>query len=831
MKAPVSWIRDLVELGEDVTTQQLADAYTRAGLTVERIEQLGSPVTGPLVVGRVLSKTDEPQSNGKTVHYCRVDVGDEHNDAASEEFPASRGIICGAHNFGEGDLVVVVLPGAVLPGNFEISARKTYGHISDGMIVSERELGLGDDHDGIIVLDPSSGAKPGDDATQLLWTADEVFDIELTPDLAHGLSLRGLAREAAQAFGVSYSDRYAKPVPEAHSDGYPIELASERCPLFVALTITGIEPAAPSPSWLVDRLKGAGMRSVSLAVDVTNYVMLESGQPLHAYDAATLSGPIVVRLAREGERLEAIDHVTYDLDADDLLITDDSGPIGIAGVMGGANTEVSDSTTGIVLEAAHFQPQSVSRTFRRHALASEASKRFERGVDEALPYAAARRAAELLVEYGGGQLDGETVVGGVRRQPAQTIRARLVSDVLGTEVSKEEIVSVLQASGVEVTAMGDSLTMHPPTWRPDLRDPYDYVEEVGRKIGYERIGLKLPVAPAGGGLTRAQSSRRAALQAVAALGFSEVKSLPFASADDLDRMGVEGDDPRRDLVRLANPLADTHPFLRTSLLPGLFAAITRNTSRSLTDLALFEQGVAFFDTATTDAPRPSVAHRPTDEELAALDAALPTQMDTIAAVVTGNWTPASWAGPAVPATWQHVVAFAEKLAGSLGLTLTRRSAEVAPWHPGRCAELIVDGLTIGFAGELHPQVCEAFDLPERTCAVELDLGELIAVAPENGQVAALSSFPLAKEDVALIVDADVASADVEAALVEGAGELLESISLFDIYTGPQVGESKKSLAYALRFRGDRTLTDAEAAEARQGAVAVAVERFGAVQRA
>lgn len=832
MKAPMSWLRELAGLGEEVTTAEVAAKLTAAGLTVERITKTGSEVSGPLTIGRVLSKTDEPQKNGKTVHYCRVDVGPIQNDPATEEYPASRGIVCGAHNFEAGSLVVVALPETVLPGNFTISARKTYGHMSDGMICSKDELGLGTGDEGIIVIDEASGLKPGDDAIAALWTPDEVLELEVTPDLSYALSLRGLARDSAQLFNLSFLDPYALPVPGPRVNGYPVELRDDACPLFVALRLDGFDPSAASPSWLVSRLEAAGMRSISLAVDVTNYVMLESGQPLHAYDADKLSGPIVVRRASEGETLVTLDGQTRGVAAGDLLITDDSGPIGLAGVMGGASTEINEATTSIVLEAAHFDPATVSRTMRRLNLPSEASKRFERGVDPALPYAAAHKAMEMMMRFGGGTVSSdETVVGQVPASPSATIRASLPARVLGAQITESEVVSVLETSGVSVTALGELLTLTPPTWRNDLRDPFDYVEEVGSKLGYERIGSRLPAARLGRGYTERQQGRRHVLEAVAALGFVEVLSLPFISESDLDKMRLAPGDPRRKAVRLANPLSDTHPLLRTSLLPGLFAAVTRNTSRSLTDLALFEQGIGFFDFDTPGAPRPGVNQRPSDEELAALDAALPTQADSIAAVVTGHWIPSGWAGPATATTWRHVIAFAETAATALGLRLTRRNAEVMPWHPGRCAELSVDGRLLGYAGELHPEVCKVFGLPLRTCAVELDLGGLLDVAPHTGRIGALSQFPLAKEDVALIVDSRVAAADVESALVEGAGELLESIALFDVYSGDQIGEGKKSLAFGLRFRADRTLTDEEAATARQAAVAVAVDRFNAIQRA
>lgn len=828
MKAPISWLRDLVTL-PNATTALLADQFTKVGLTVEHIEATGSPVTGPLAVGRVLSIVDEPQKNGKVIRYCRVDVG-EHNDEPTEEFPASRGIVCGAHNFAEGDLVVVALPGSVLPGDFAIAARKTYGHISDGMICAEDELGLGEDHSGIIVLAPGF-AEPGADAVELLWSADEVLDIDVTPDLSYCLSMRGLAREAAIAGGVSYEDRYRTPLPEPVDGGYPVVLESERCSSFVALTIDGIDPSAPTPDWMAQRLRASGVRSISLAVDVTNYVMLESGQPLHAYDAAKLTGAIRVRSAREGERLRTLDGQDRELSADDLLIVDDSGPIGLAGVMGGETTEVSETTESIVLEAAHFEAASVSRTFRRHALGSEASKRFERGVDPQVAYAAAQRAAKLLTTHGGGTVTAETVVGSAPAPHHISLRSGLISAVLGTHVEQDEVLRLLSAAAIGVTALGDSLTVTAPSWRGDLVDPYDVVEEIGRHVGYDRIGFSLPVPPEGHGLDARLRDRRAALRAVADLGFTEVLSLPFVSVEELDQLGLGAEDPRRALVRLANPLSETHGFLRTSLLPGLFAAISRNTSRSLSDLALFEQGRVFFDGGQGPAPRPSVAHRPSPEELAAIDAALPAQPQALAAVVTGNWRTQGWDGPAVPADWTHVVAFAERAAAAIGLRLTRRNVEVAPWHPGRCAELSVGGVVLGHAGELHPAVVAAFRLPERTAAVELNLDALLDHAAHGGRIGHLSAFPLAKEDVALIVAADVPAAEVQEALAAGAGELLESISLFDVYTGEQIGEGKKSLAFALRFRAERTLTDAEAAEARQRAVAVAVERFGAVQRA
>jgi phenylalanyl-tRNA synthetase beta chain len=827
MRAPLSWLGEYAAVPDDLDGRTLAEALIRAGLEVETVDQVGADVTGPLVIGMVLAYEVEVHSNGKSIRWCQVDVG-SHNDSSG-----SRSVVCGAHNFEVGDFVVVALPGAVLPGGFGISARKTYGHISDGMICSAKELSLGDDHTGILVLDEPD-LQPGTDAAPVLHLREEVLDIAVTTDRGYCLSIRGIARESAQAVDVSFTDPVDRVVPAEIASGYRVELQSDACPLFVALTITEIDPNRPSPRWLARRVQLAGMRSISLAVDITNYVMLETGQPIHAYDAELLDGPIVVRKAAEGEKLTTLDDVVRPLHPDDLLITDASGPIGLAGVMGGATTELSSSTRNIVIEAAHFDAMTIARTSRRHKLSSEASRRFERGVDPQASYAAAHRVAELLVEHGGGTLlAAETVRGTLPPRPSTTIADTLPSQILGADVDHGSVVRLLEAIGATVSDHGDNLTITPPSWRPDLRDPYDYVEEVGRLIGFDTIEPVVPTAPVGRGLTRSQRARRAINAALAARGYVEVLSFPFTSVTDLDAMGMPADDRRRRLNKIINPLSEASPYLRTSLLPGLFAAVARNLSRGNDDLALFEAGSVFFaGDPLVAAPRPPVTQRPSAEELAAIDHALGQQPRHLGAVLTGHWLPDGWEGRGILAGWQQAIAFVEAAALAVGLHLDRRPAEYAPWHPGRCAEFILpSGDGIGYAGELHPEVCAAFGLPARTAAAEIDLDALITAAPATGGIPLISGFPVAKEDVALIVDDDMPAALVERALRAGAGPLLESLRLFDIYTGPQVGKGKKSLAYALRFRAsDRTLTDAEAAEARDAAVARAAERTGAIQR-
>ena len=833
MRAPLSWLREYAALPPELTGRELADALIRAGLEVETVEAAGADVVGPVVVGRVLEFEAEQHSNGKTIRWCQVDVGVQHGVDGGP-----RGIVCGAANFAAGDLVVVALPGAVLPGDFEIAARKTYGHVSDGMICSARELGLGEDHAGILVLTATPGEPepaPGDDAADALHLREEVLDIAVTPDRGYCLSIRGLAREAAQGLDVAFTDPVDRSFPSPRSDGHPIRIESGACTVFTALTVCGLDPTRPSPRWLTRRVQLAGMRPISLVVDVANYVMLESGQPLHTYDADALRGAVVARAARPGEQLRTLDDSVRVLDRDDLTIADDSGPIGLAGVMGGASSEVTDTTAAVLIEAACFEPLSIARTGRRHKLSSEASRRFERGVDPAAGYAAAHRAARLLVELGGGRLSaGETVAGTVPVPPTRRMAATLPERILGTPVPRERVEFLLSAVGVVLRDDGQStLTLSPPTWRPDLLDAYDYVEEVGRLIGYDTIEPVLPAAPVGRGLTRDQRARRAVTARLAGAGAVEVLSFPFAAPADLDRLGVPADDRRRAVNRLVNPLSESQPTLRTTLLPGLFAAAARNAGRGLDDVVLFECGAVFHAAVPPrTAPRPPVDTPPDEHILRRMDDALGDQPRLVAAVLTGSWVRPGWQGPARPAGWAEAVALAEAAAAVVGVRLTRQAAEVAPWHPGRCAALLLadTDVAVGHAGELHPQVCTAFGLAPRTSAFEFDLDVLVAAAPATGEIATLSAWPVAKEDVALIVPEPTPTATVAEALVRGAGPLLESVELFDVYRGPQAGEGNKSLAFGMRFRApDKTLTTAEAAAARDAAVAAAAE-LGAVHR-
>jgi phenylalanyl-tRNA synthetase beta chain len=826
MKAPVSWIREYADLPADASADDIAHRLTALGLKLESLDRPGHDITGPLVIGRVLTKESEPQKNGKTINWCTVDVADANGTGEPQ------GIVCGAHNFEVGDLVVVVLPGAVLPGGFEISARKTYGHVSAGMICSAKELGLGEDHTGIIVL-PDDAGEPGDDVLDLLHLRDEVIELEINPDRAYALSIRGVAREAALGYGVGFHDPVDRDFPADNGKGYPVEVDDpEGCPVFVARTVSGFDPDAPTPTWMARRLLLAGQRPISLAVDVTNYVMFEMGRPIHGYDADKLSGPIRVRRAQAGEHLTTLDGNDRTLSPEDLVVTDDSGIIGLGGVMGGETTEMSETTTRVLIEAAHWDAVSMFRTGRRHKLTSEAGKRNERGVDPTICEAAADRVAELLATYGGGTVeDGVTVVGEAPAPPTITIPIDLPARVTGMDIGSDTTIANLEAIGCEVAAGADELTATVPHWRPDLADPFDLVEEVARIVGYEDVPSVLPTAPSGRGLTQPQSMRRRVGRTLAGEGYVEVVNFPFIGDADLDRLGIDPADPRRTTLRLANPLSSEEPLMTTTLLPGLLRTVARNVSRGTSDLALFETATVTLPHSGVGAPILPVDRPPSEGEWDDLNKALPDQPLHLAFVLCGDRDRAGWWGDGRPASWSDVIETARVVAGALGLELTVRQATVAPWHPGRCAELLLGETTVGHAGELHPKVCRIFGVPPRTSIAELDLDALLSRAVAVPPAPRFSAYPVAKEDVALIVAHDLPAAELAATLREGAGPLCESVRLFDVYTGQQVGDGRKSLAFALRFRAtDRTLTEKDTAAARDAAVELAVHRHGAQQR-
>jgi phenylalanyl-tRNA synthetase beta chain len=514
------------------------------------------------------------------------------------------------------------------------------------------------------------------------------------------------------------------------------------------------------------------------------------------------------------------------------VVTDDSGVIGLGGVMGGEDTEMSATTSTVVIEAAHWDAVAMFRTGKRHRLTSEAGKRNERGVDPTICEAAADRVAELLTTYGGGTVHpGVTVVGTPPARPPVTLSRELPGQVAGLPIDGDRVVSCLRGVGAEVDDATDPVTVVPPPWRPDLNDPYDLVEEVVRLVGYDQVPSVLPTPPGGRGLTREQRLRRRIGRTLARLGCVEVVTFPFLGDDTFEALGLPADDPRRHAVRLANPISAEKPFFATTLLPGVLDAAARNLGRGAPGVSLFETGTVAFPVDRGPAPVYGVDWRPSEAELGKLFDAIPEQPLHLVGVLSGELEPAGWWGASRAADWSDAIEIVRSLAAELGVPVVVEPAGRMPWHPSRCARVTVGEEVLGHAGEMHPRVCQAYGLPRGTAALEIDLDLLMRHAVDAPRAPSYSNQPLAKEDVALVVDASVAAADVEAALRSGAGDLLESVRLFDVFTGAQVGEGRKSLAFALRFRApDRTLTEAETGAARDAAVAAAAAAVGAVQR-
>ncbi len=834
MRVPYSWLREVVSVGApgwDVTPDDLEQALVRIGHEVEEVITLG-PVDGPLTVGRVI-EIEELTEFKKPIRACKVDVGEDE----------PRDIVCGATNFASGDLVVVALPGTTLPGGFTITQRKTYGRTSDGMICSAAELGLAADHSGILVLPPGT-AEPGASSVEVLGLDDVVFHLAITPDRGYCMSVRGLAREIACAYDLDFVDPASGDVVPAlprEADAWPLTVQPETgVRRFALRPVTGIDPSAVSPWWLQRRLLLSGIRAISPAVDATNYVMLELGHPMHAHDLKRITGGLAVRFARSGETVVTLDDIERRLNPADVLIVDDVATAAIGGVMGSGTTEMRDDSTDVLLEAAVWDPAAVSRTARRLHLPSEAARRYEREVDPAISVAALDRCATLLAGIAGGEVSekltdwrGDPPVGNSVADWAGSpieIATDLPDRTAGVRYRPGTTARRLTQIGAAVTGDGDSLTVTPPSWRPDLLQPADLVEEVLRLEGLEVIPSVLPSAPAGRGLSATQRRRRAIGKSLALSGYVEVLPTPFLPAGVFDAWGLPADDERRHTTQVLNPLEADRPHLATTLLPGLLEALARNVSRGIVDVALFAIAQVVQPTEQTKSVgRIPVQRRPTDEEIALLDASLPRQPQHVAAVLTGLREPRGPWGEGRRSEAADAFEAVRIIAGASGIDVTLRAAQYLPWHPGRCAEVLVGDTVIGHAGQLHPAVIERSGLPKGTCAVELNLDAIPIV--EALPAPRVSPFPAVFQDVSLVVDADVPAQTVEDAVRNGAGELLEDVRLFDVYTGPQLGEGRKSLTFALRFRAaDRTLTEDEASAARDAAVRCAAERVGAVLR-
>jgi phenylalanyl-tRNA synthetase beta chain len=794
MKVSLRWLREYVEVPTD-DPDELSEVFSSLGHEVEGYEVLDRQFSG-VIVGRVEEVSAHP--NADKLRLCRVTTGGEPQD-----------IVCGAWNFEAGAIVPVSVPGAVLAGGLEVGVRALRGIESHGMICSAAELGLGDDHTGIMVLDP--GLAVGTDFADLVPLPDVVFDLSITPNRPDAMSMLGIARDLGAYYRLPVRTPEGLLTEEEPASDVKVTLEDPRgCPRYVGREVRDVT-VAPSPLWMQFRLKSAGVRPINNIVDITNYVLLEMGQPLHGFDLDRVAGEeIIVRRAERGETLTTLDGVARELSEWDLVIADASGVVAFAGVMGGESSEVGDGTTRVLIEAAHFDAPSVMFTAKRHDLRTEASSRFERGVDPNLPGRAAERAAALMVEFAGGR----AVAGVQDNYPAVIepwpveLALKEIPRLLGIELDREVVVDLLSWIGFE-SAGDDPLVVTVPTFRPDVRRAADLVEEVARIHGYDKIPERLPVGT-GGGLTEAQLLERRLRGLMTGLGFSEAQSWSFVGAEDLENLGLGADDVRRHGIAVRNPLRDLEPLLRTTLLPGLLKSARFNTSYGADRVALFEIGKVFL------------------AEPSPVDARIPNQPDRFAFLAIGEFGPPQVQRGHPTADVYTATATWRALVETLGIPdAVLQQGSPAGYHPGRAADVLVGGVAIGSVGELHPAVVRSFGLEGRVAGGEMSLEPL--VAPRAWwEFREPSTYPPVVFDLAFDLDVAVPSRDLVDAVAESAGDWLESVRVFDEFTGSQMEAGRKSIAVQLWFRApDHTLTNEEVAPQRERVIKRVEDRLDA----
>jgi phenylalanyl-tRNA synthetase beta chain len=799
MRVPLSWLADHVDV--DVSAATLAEQLTFAGIEIETIHRVGEDLAG-ILTARVLEVTPHPDADRLVL--VRIDAGGEE-----------RSVVCGARNFAPGDIVPWAAPGARLPALPEIGRRQVRGAWSDGMLASARELGVFDDHSGILVLPPDTPV--GADVVEAVGLRDSVLDVKTAPNRGDILSMRGIAREVALLLG-----KELKPLDLAVPETGPPAgtLASvavtdtEGCPLYAARVITGLDAARPAPLWMARRLFLYGQRPLGAVVDVTNYLLLDQGQPLHAFDLDRVPGRrIVVRRAAEGETLRTLDGRDRRLTPEDTVITSGERVLALAGIMGGEDTEVRADTTRVLLESAHFPPAIVRRTMRRLGMSTEGGQRWARGVDPAGAEPVADQAAALMARLAGGTVAaGRLRAGpGVGEREAIRLDWARSADRLGAPTDPEFAAEHLRSVGCR-TEVADRRTVLavPPSWRFDLELWADLEEEVARCWGYDQIPATLPAAT-GGRLTDEQRLRRQAREVLAGMGVTEVQTYPFLSQAALDRLGLAADDPRRETLRLANPISEEAPELRTTLLPGLAEVARRNLARGLDGVAVYELGAVFLP-------------NPKDE--------LPDEPLTLGVVLAGQRPAGRYDDPRPPFDFADAKGLVEGLVAALGVPgVGFRAEEPLPFHPGRCAGVFLEDRPVGLLGQLHPRVAADCELPADAFAIELELAPLLAAVPRMRPAATPSPYPELSFDVAFLVPPGVAAGDLEQVLREAGGELLARVTLFDAYQGPPLPPGHRNLAYRVALQAaDRTLTTTDLAAARDGMAALAAERLQAVLR-
>ena len=774
-------LKDLVAIGDDFDA--IADIITNVGLAVEDIHHVGGTVAG-VITAKVLRT--ERHADAAKVHRVFVDAGDG----------VERHVWCGAFNMQPGDIIPLATPGTVMPDGRAIEPKPILGISSDGMLCSARELDMGDDHSGILILpvDTPLGVPYGE---ALGLEKEVVYDIDVLRNRPDAYGHLGVARDVAAKFGISVTPAPVLPAAQAPVRSATVELVDgDRCPRFTSIVLSGVK-VGPSPDWIARRLTASGMRPINNVVDVSNYVMLETNQPNHAYDFDTLGGGgFRVRLARDGETMITLDDSERTLTADDLLICDATDrPIGIAAIMGGQNTEISDTTTAIALETAWFEPAAIMRSVVRMGLRTEASARFERGMDTHGIERSTARFVELLRLTCPDLVVNEGAVDARAPQlpvpPVLRVRSARVGALLGTPFSAEQIRTLIEPIGFVCTTVGDDLDVLVPTWRPDCTGEVDIIEEVARLHGYDLLGKTVPKSTVPGGLSGVQQRRRRLRDVLLGLGLTEAMPHPFLTAGELEKAGLPAES-----VRLVNPLVVGDDMLRTSLRPGLLKAIAFNESHRRSGVALFEIGHVY--PPSTDV--------------------LPAEYEALGIVIAGA------DAPAAVAVWRELAA-----AMGWGARLDQSNVP-AGLHPARSATLSLGKDTIGAVGEVHPDAAEAFDVTERLAVLELNLSVLLANEPKPAAWKPTSRFPSSDLDLAFVLPDSVTAEKLDKAIRQATGNLLVDLTLFDVYRGTGLPEGTRSLAYRLRLQSlERTLTDDDVAAVR-AKVEAATKKMGAVLR-
>jgi phenylalanyl-tRNA synthetase beta chain len=787
MRVPVDWLHDYVR--PDLGLRELAERLALTGTEVEGIHPHGVGAVEGFVVGKVLSAEQHPDAD--RLRVCIVDVGDGE--------PSQ--IVCGAPNVAAGQTVAVARPGAVMPDGTTLGKAKLRGVESAGMVLAEDEVAVGSDHDGIMVL--ADGPAPGTPLIEVLPIRTDVLDLEITPNRPDCLGIYGVAREVHAATSAPLKAPPWAVDPHPAGDGVPgvsVEVRDpDLCPRFTLRAFENVS-IGPSPLWLKARLSAAGQRPINNVVDISNYVMLLTAQPLHAFDWDRVAGgSLVVRRANDGEKMTTLDDVERTLDSDMVVIDDADGPTSIAGVMGGQRSEVSEDTTRVLIEIATWNGPNINRTSNRLGLRSEASARFEKGLSVRQTMEAQAVASQLMIELCGATPVGGTIdVGGPGPDPAPIrLRSRRVASLLGTEIPIERQAEILHALDFDTSPAPDGLDVTPPHVRRDVTREADVIEEVARLDGVDKLPATLPARRrvAAARLTHDQKVRRRAEDALVGCGLFEIAGWSFTEPAVLDRLRLPADSPLRAVVTLENPLSEAQSILRPTILTSLLDAARHNVARGMPDVGLFESGTVY---------------RAADE--------LADEHHALGVLCTGRGAETGFF---------YVKGILEAVLSALRVDW---SVEADQWpflHPGRSAAVRVGGERVGFVGEVHPLVTRSWEIDQTASAFAVDLGKLAAAAPEVTTYRDLTSFPSLRQDLAVVVDAGVRAADVLAAVREAGGELLAGAEVFDVYTGEQVGEGRVSLALHLEFRApDRTLSDEDVAPVHERIVAALREGLG-----